>query len=143
MEIKLRNAMNVKDCIFFQLTKASQADAGFWSKRVAHLNITGAQAMVLNFLSEEDQIPSHILGEKLKITSATMTGILDRLEKLSLIERRANPDDRRAILVCLTDKGATFAAELRELFVEANREFLAQFRPEEESFFRELLKRLA
>ena len=135
--------MNVKDCIFFQLTKASLAGVGFWAQKVAHLNITGAQAMVLNFLGEEDQIPSHMLGEKLKITSATMTGILDRLEKLSLIERKANPDDRRAILVCLTDKGVVYAAELRELFVEANREFLAEFNPEEESFFRGLLKRLA
>ena len=135
--------MNVKDCIFFQLTKASQAGAGFWSHKVAHLNITAAQAMVLNFLGEEDQIPSHILGEKLRITSATMTGIIDRLEKLSLVERRANPDDRRAILVCLTDKGADCAAELRELFVETNCEFLIGFNPEEESLFRELLKRLA
>lgn len=50
-------------------------------------------------------IPAHVLGKKLQITSATMTGILDRLEKMGLVERRPHPDDRRAILVCLTDQG--------------------------------------
>ena len=51
--------------------------------------------MTLNFLGEEDAIPTNALGHKLQITSATMTGILDRLEKMDLIERRPHPDDRR------------------------------------------------
>ena len=74
--------MKVQDCIFFQLTKASQAGSGFWAKKVEHLGVTASQAMVLNFLGEEDRIPSHVLCRKLQITSATMTGILDRLEKM-------------------------------------------------------------
>ncbi len=91
--------MKVHDCIFFQLTKASLAGTGFWGKKVEHLGVTASQAMVLNFLGEEDRILSRVLRQKLQITSATMTGILDRLERLDLIERQPHPDDRRAILV--------------------------------------------
>jgi len=34
-----------------------------------------------------------------KLDSATLSGLLDRLAKAGFIERRANPNDRRAILV--------------------------------------------
>ena len=132
--------MKVQDCIFFQLTKASQVGSGFWAKKVEHLSVTAAQAMVLNFLGEEDCVPSHILCRKLRITSATMTGILDRLEKMDLIERRRHPDDRRAILVCLTGQGLSHAREINTIMVEANEEFLSQLGSKQSQRFRALLK---
>lgn len=132
--------MKVKDCIFFQLAKASQSATRFWAKKVEHLGVTAAQAMVLNFLGEEDCIPSHILGQKLQITSATMTGILDRLEKMDLIERRRHPDDRRAILVCLNRQGLTHAKEINAIMIAANDAFLSEFGPEQSQEFRGFLK---
>jgi len=132
--------MRVQDCIFFQLAKASQAASGFWAKRVEHLGVTASQAMVLNFLGEENCIPSHILGRKLQITSATMTGILDRLEKMALIERKRHPEDRRAILVCLTNQGLSHAKELNAIMVAANDEFLSEMGSEQSQNFRTLLK---
>ncbi len=134
--------MKVQDCIFFQLTKASQAGSGFWAKKVEHLGITASQATVLNFLGEEDRIPSHILCRKLQITSATMTGILDRLEKMSLIKRQRHPEDRRAILVCLTGQGFSHAREINGIMVEANQEFLSQLGSKQSQTFRALLKHI-
>ena len=132
--------MNVRDCIFFQLTKASQTGADFWTKKVKHLNVTASQAMVLNFLGEEDRILATSLRQKLQITSATMTGILDRLEKLELIERQPHPDDRRALLVCLTDRGRQCATEIYSIMVQANEEFLSGFNPEASEKFRKMLE---
>lgn len=134
--------MKVSDCIFFQLTKASLAGTGFWSKKVEHLGITASQAMVLNFLGEEDRILPSVLRQKLQITSATMTGILDRLEKLDLIERQPHPNDRRAILVCLTEQGSRYAKKINRLMIEANEEFLGQFRAEDSQAFRNMLKQV-
>ncbi|BBO73167.1 MarR family transcriptional regulator [Desulfosarcina widdelii] len=134
--------MNVRDCIFFQLTKASQTGAEFWTKKVKHLNVTASQAMVLNFLGEEDRLLANSLRQKLQITSATMTGILDRLEKLELIERQPHPDDRRAILVCLTDRGRQCATEINSIMVQANEEFLSGFNPEESGCLHQMLERI-
>lgn len=130
------------DCIFFLLGKAAQTGVNFWGAQVDHLNITAVQAMVLNFLGEQDNITSHALGGRLQITSATMTGILDRLEKMELIERAPNPDDRRAILVRLTPKGSIYANEIKELYVSANNEFLKDLSDDEQVFLRSLLRRL-
>ena len=135
--------MKVQDCIFFQLTKASQTGIAFWTDKVKHLGVTASQAMLLNFLGEEDRILSRSLGQKLQISSATMTGILDRLEKLALVERQPHPDDRRAILVCLTDQGRRYAQEINAIMVKANREYLERLGARQIGAFRETLKTLS
>lgn len=48
--------------------------------------------------------PSDLL-DTMMITSGTMTNRIDQLEKQGLVERLPHPDDRRALLVALTDKG--------------------------------------
>ena len=134
--------MKVRDCIFFQLTKASLAGIRFWTQKVGHLGVTASQAMVLNFLGEEDRILSRVLRQKLQITSATMTGILDRLEKLDLIERQPHPEDRRAILVCLTKQGSRLSKKINRLMIDANEEFLESCGVEDSQSFRNMLKQV-
>lgn len=53
---------------------------------------------------EKGQSPA-ALAEYLNVTRATITGILDTLESDTCIERLPDPEDRRALLVRLTDKG--------------------------------------
>lgn len=134
--------MKVLDCIFFQLNRAGRAGAGFWAKKVEHLGVTASQAMVLNLLAEEDRIPFHSLVGKLEISGATLTGILDRLEKMALVERTPHPEDRRAVLVCLTEPGLSLAQELQSIMVEANHDFLARLAPGEAETLRSILKQL-
>jgi DNA-binding MarR family transcriptional regulator len=51
------------------------------------------------------------LSRYLMVSNGNVTGIIDRLVTERLVERQAQPGDRRAIFVCLTDKGlAQFAA---------------------------------
>ena len=131
--------MKVDDCIFFQLAKTSQAAARFWGRKVARFRVTAVQAMVLNFLSDRDEVTSRHLGERTRLDSATVTGILDRLETMRLIEREPHPEDRRAILVCLTAKGKKLAGELRKTMEQANREFLQTLTAKEETALKNLL----
>jgi DNA-binding MarR family transcriptional regulator len=46
-----------------------------------------------------------MLAKSLLVSSGTMTNRLDRLERRALIERKANPRDRRAVDIVLTRKG--------------------------------------
>ena len=48
--------------------------------------------------------PTELL-ETLMITSGTMTNRIDQLEKAGLVERLDNPDDRRGVIIALTEKG--------------------------------------
>jgi MarR family transcriptional regulator, organic hydroperoxide resistance regulator len=134
--------MNINDCIFFLLTKCSQTGVKFWAQKVSSLGVTAVQAMVLGFLSEEDMITSRQLGERTIIDSATLAGILDRLETMGYVERKSNPDDRRSIMISLTVAGKEVALKIRNLLDNANQEFLQKLSKEENAMLRGLLRRL-
>ena len=134
--------MKADECIFFQLAKTNQKASRFWYGKIGHLKITAAQALVINFLFEEDNVTSNRLGERTILDSATLTGILDRLETIQLIERKPNPKDRRAILIQLTKKGRDLAEKVREIMVTANLEFLSALGRDEEAELRSLLARI-
>jgi DNA-binding MarR family transcriptional regulator len=116
--------MRETDCIFFQFAKANQIASRFLSQKVSQLNITSVQAMVLGFLDDEDRITSSELGKRTELDSATLTGILDRLEVAGFIERKSNPDDRRSIRIHLTKQGRLMSQEATRVITEANSEFL-------------------
>jgi len=78
--------------------------------RVAGL--TPAQFAVLNTLLEKDALPFKELAAAIWCTPATMTGIVDTLEKKGLVTRQANPADRRSLLVCLTTAGARMQSQV-------------------------------
>lgn len=134
--------MNIEDCIFYQLSRASRAGARHWHKKAADFGVTSSQALVLMFLQEQDKVTSKLLGTRTQFDSATLTGIIDRLEKAALAERRSNPEDRRAIRVCLTPAGKKTAGQLRAIVEQENKAFLHGLTPEESMILKALLKKV-
>ena len=134
--------MKLDYCIFFQLAKANQIGSRFLAQKVAELNITPVQAMVLGFLRDEDRITSSELGKRTELDSATLTGIIDRLEAAKLIERRGNPADRRSIQVYLTERGRSLGARAVQLIAEANVTFLEMLTEKERGELRRIIKKL-
>lgn len=116
--------MRETDCIFFQIAKIYQLSSRFLTQRVSELDLTAVQAMILGFLHEEDRITSVELGSRAGLDSATLTGILDRLEAAGLIERKGNPEDRRSIHIHLTQKGKEVAKQAASTIEAANFAFL-------------------
>jgi DNA-binding MarR family transcriptional regulator len=131
--------MRAEDCIFFQLVKAAQAGSRFWSQKVSALNLTATQAMVLRFLIDRDEVTSGELGSRAELDSATLTGILDRLDTAGIAERRPNPTDRRTIHIHLTEKGKEVGKEISRLMGLANAEFLKSMNPLEVKELKRLL----
>lgn len=134
--------MKEEHCIFFQMAKANQTGIKFLNQKILGLGITPVQAMVLSFLSEEDRITAGELGKKIELDSATLTGLLDRLENARLIERQGNPDDRRSIKIHLTPQGRKTGLEAGRLIEEANREFLSAFTETEKGLLIDLIKKM-
>jgi DNA-binding MarR family transcriptional regulator len=134
--------VRTEECIFFQLAKADQSGVQYCQGKVAPLGLTAVQAMILNTLGDDDGVPAGRLGERVQLTSATLTGIIDRLENLGFAERKASKKDRRAVLVCLTGKGREVVDEVKPLLEDANREFLAGLSASDQKQLRGLLRKL-
>jgi MarR family 2-MHQ and catechol resistance regulon transcriptional repressor len=60
---------------------------------------------VLEVLLHKGPQPVNVIGKKILLTSGSITTAIDRLESRKLVHRTAHPEDRRARLVELTDKG--------------------------------------
>jgi DNA-binding MarR family transcriptional regulator len=50
-------------------------------------------------------LPGHIIAERLLVSSASMTSLVDTLQRRGLVERRPHPTDRRKVLINLTPDG--------------------------------------
>ena len=74
--------------------------------------------MMLMKCSEGQATPATPAGlaEKTGVTRATISGLLDGLQKDGLIERRADPEDRRLIRVHLTLAGQSFLDKIRPAY---------------------------
>jgi DNA-binding MarR family transcriptional regulator len=71
-------------------------------------SITPAQGRLICALAERPRRMAD-LAHDLGVEKAAMTGLVDRVERQDLVERRPAPDDRRALHVTLTDAGRNAA----------------------------------
>lgn len=69
---------------------------------------------VLLFLLDaaSEGIAPNVLAEQAGVTRATVTGLLDGLEREALIKRQADASDRRALRIRLTPKGKLMAKKV-------------------------------
>lgn|GEM_PF-3567546 len=74
------------------------------------IGITGTQLSVLLALADESPLPASKISQKIHLSAATLSGTMVRLEAGGLITRGKNADDRRQILIHLTDKGRSVLA---------------------------------
>jgi DNA-binding MarR family transcriptional regulator len=64
------------------------------------------------------------LKDAVRLTSGTVTAMLDRLERAGLASRRPNPDDRRSVLVALEPAGLAAVDSARDVLAAALHETL-------------------
>ncbi len=82
-------------------------------------------------------------GELLDMTmvsSGTMTNRIDQLEKAGLVERVNNPEDRRSVLIALTDKGFNIVEQAVTAHVENQHRLVASLSAKDKAELDRLLK---
>ena len=71
---------------------------------VKYYGLTGPQLIILQEISKNEEITPSRLASAISLSQATVSGILERLEKRDLITRRRSDSDRRKVLVKTTSK---------------------------------------
>jgi DNA-binding MarR family transcriptional regulator len=79
---------------------------------LAEMDLTPAQGFALHHL--EAPLPMRRLAEEMGYDASHITGIVDRLEALSLVERQADPHDRRIKLLVTTAKGRALRRRIQD-----------------------------
>lgn len=102
-----------------------------------HPRAGATQELVLQILSQHDELDAHALRGELEIQPGSLSELIGKLEQKGLVERRRSDDDRRRVTLRLTDAG-------REALVpaEAQADPFSPLTEEEQSTLRALLTKL-
>lgn len=73
--------------------------------------LTMQQLKLVALLHEHGPLGGHDLARHLEVSMPTVTGIVDRLVERGMVDRRADPTDRRVRLTALSPAGEAFVAE--------------------------------
>lgn len=105
---------DIEHSIGFLLSKAYQRAWAILREEIDVYDLTPPQFCLLAFLWQQDGLTQAELSEKGQIDRTTIGGMVDRLEKLSLVERRPHPQDRRAHKIYLTPQAKKLELPLTE-----------------------------
>ena len=96
-----------------------------FDRRASRFGLTRAQWRAVKRLHREEGLRQRELAELLEIEPIALGRVLDRLEKAGFVERRADPEDRRAWRLYLTPRAHAIAGAMEELAGEAIGDLLA------------------
>lgn len=88
------------------------------------LKVTRSQAWALAYLSRRDGLTQSDLADDMSIGKVTLSGLIDRLEDVDMVERRPDPNDRRINRIFITKDGRRVIKEMRVLTLDANKQML-------------------
>ena len=97
------------------------------------------QPPVLHLLHQEDGLTHTALAARLGVTPATVTKMLQRMEKAGWVQRRPDPADQRVSRAYLTDAGHAIREEMDAVLQRLDEEAFAGFTLEERVLFRRFL----
>lgn len=85
-------------------------------QRPGALSYAQVRALVLLGKSEDEEVTAGQLAKAADLTPASVTALLDQLEREGMVERRRSDEDRRLVVVSLTDQGRALLAQKREFW---------------------------
>jgi len=115
----------------WEIGETYRAMRRYYDRRASALGVTTAQWRVMAWLGHTPGLKQVELAERLDVEPITAGRIIDRLEEAGLVVRKADPVDRRAWRVELTEKAGPIFARLTDLAEEMSDDAFADFDIEE------------
>ena len=126
----------------FEIAETAHALRKAFDRRAVGMGVTRAQWKVLFRLQRQPGMRQIELADMLDIEPITLSRIVDRLEEAELVERVADPADRRAWRLHVTARAQPLIAKLRCVADEMISEAFAGIDPEHIAITRAVLGRV-
>jgi len=123
--------------VYRLIVQLSRKVTSEFEEQLAQLDLTAPQAQLLRQL--EEPLPMVGAAERLHCDPSNITGIVDRLERRGLVERKSAAGDRRVKQLELTDEGRQVKAKVDEIL--AGMSSLEALNPTDRGALADLLSR--
>jgi len=143
MDASNDNSRSPSKYICYKLSRVMRKVHRFSESNLSQYGITPSQFYVLSAVWERDGLKFKDLAKSLDMDGSTLTSILDRMERLDLVERRNDPEDRRSLLVFLKEKAKQKISEITHLAEGLDQEIKERFSDEEFATFERVLEKFS
>ncbi len=126
----------------FWLRMVSNAVSHSFARKLESQGVTVSEWVVLRALYDVERVPPSQLAERMGLTKGAISKLADRLFEKSLIERQANPDDKRAHTLALTAFGRSLVPRLAELADQNDAEFFGELTSDERLCLAQVLEKI-
>lgn len=135
--------MQMSDEVLIALRQITRAIDLHSKQLVQKYGLTGPQMLLLKEISRAEKISSGVLSRNASLSQATVTSILDRLEKAGYVKRIRSLDDKRVVYVEVTDQTRKVFENAPPLLQETFTRQLALLQPWEKTNILSTLQRVA
>ncbi|MFZ5967436.1 MAG: MarR family winged helix-turn-helix transcriptional regulator [Bacillota bacterium] len=104
--------------------------------------MTVSEAHAIEILGQYGKMNMKDLAGKLGVTTGTTTVTVDRLEKKDYAQREPIKEDRRVLLISLTEKGAEAAKEHHKYHIDLTEQMMSSLTEDETHQFFNILKKI-
>ncbi len=132
----------VRDNVMIALRKIIQAIDLNSKKLEKRVGLTGPQLVILQEIARGEEVTPGEIARAVSLSQATVTGILERMEKRGLIARQRSRQDKRCIMVRITVTGQKILEEAPPLMQEAFVERFSSLQEWEQTMILSALQRL-
>jgi DNA-binding MarR family transcriptional regulator len=130
------------ETIGFILNDTARLYRRAFNARVRDSGITALQWRLITYLKRHEGIRQGPLAELIEVEPITLSRMVDRLVEAGLVERRADPADRRAWRLYLTTRAADLLGGIRSVVEALNDEALEGLSPAERDQLLDLVARV-
>lgn len=132
----------MSDSLGFLISDVARLLRREFDARARRIGLTRPQWRVLTMLSRAEGITQICLADQLEVEPISASRMVDRLQDAGLIERRADPADRRAWRLYLTPRSRSLLDELRPIAQTLLAETMEGFADDERDRLISYLERL-
>ena len=128
--------------LFVVLSKAYKSIMDSAVKDMKKHGLSATEFTVMELLFHKGRIPLQQIGDKILVTSGSITYNIDKLENRGLLRRVPSPDDRRVTFAEITEEGTKLFEQVFPSHAEAIDRLMSGLTLEEKKLAIDLIKKL-
>lgn len=132
----------MEDSIGYLLNDAARLYRREFNARTRDVGFTALQWRLLHYLRRYPGMRQGPLAELMEVEPITLSRMVDRLQDSGLVQRRADPEDRRAWQLYLTEKAAELMVAARPISDELNSDAVKGLSDDEQAQLIVLVRRI-
>ena len=134
-----RETINMRDTLGYLVAQVCRNHRGLANELLANIGLYTGQEMILTYLAANQDVSQIQLVNTMGVQPATMTKVLQRLQKRGYVERVKDQRDSRIKKINLTEKGKNIQQSISDVWEDLEIKTFKFFTNEEKVIFRRLL----